>query len=124
MNNVTLIGRLCADPELRRTQNGTAVASVTLAVDRMKKEDGADFVPLVIWKGTAEAVARYCKKGDRLGVAGRLQVRNYTAQDGSKRTATEVVADKVEFLTPKGEKSEKPTEGYTEMTEPDGSLPF
>lgn len=121
MNNVQLIGRLCAAPELKKTPNGTSVVTVALAVNRRKRDDGADFVPLVLWSGTAETVAKYCHKGDQIGVTGRLQVRQYE-KDGQKRTIAEVVVDNFDFLAQK-KTEEKPVK-YEEQTEPDPGLPF
>lgn len=103
MNKVVLIGRLTKDPELKFTPgNGTAVATLTLAIDRkMPGKDGkkeADFVPIVVWGKQAEATANYMSKGRLMGVSGRIQVRNYDAKDGTKRYVTEVVAEEVQFL--------------------------
>ncbi|MDP4088177.1 MAG: single-stranded DNA-binding protein [Bacillota bacterium] len=103
MNKVVLIGRLTKDPELKFTPgSGTAVATVTLAVDRrLPSKDGqreADFIPVVIWGKQAETTANYMSKGRLLGVSGRIQVRSYDAKDGTKRYVTEVVAEEVQFL--------------------------
>lgn len=102
MNKVTLIGRLTKDPELKYTPGtGTAVTTLTLAVDRRFSKDGqkeADFIPVVIWGKQAESTAQYITKGKLLGVAGRIQVRTYDAKDGSKRYVTEVIAEEVQFL--------------------------
>lgn len=102
MNKVTIIGRLTKDPELKYTPgNGTAVTSITVAVDRRFSKDGkreADFIPVVIWGKIAETTAQYTAKGKLIAVAGRIQTRSYDAKDGSKRYVTEVVADEVQFL--------------------------
>lgn len=102
MNKVTLIGRLTKDPELKYTPgNGTAVTSITVAVDRRFSKDGqkeADFIPVVIWGKIAETTAQYTAKGKLIAVAGRIQTRSYDAKDGTKRYVTEVVADEVQFL--------------------------
>ena len=101
MNRATLFGRLTRDVELRTTPSGRSVAMFTLAIDRPPTKDGnkeADFIPVVLWGKTAEAVARYVHKGQRLLVEGRIQVRSYDGKDGQKRYATEVVADKAEFI--------------------------
>lgn len=101
LNKVFIQGRMCADPELRHTQSGTAVASFTLAVDRdFKNQSGekeADFINCVAWKGTAEFVSRFFEKGRLAIVEGRLQSRRYTDKDGKNRTAYEVVASSVYF---------------------------
>jgi len=102
MNKVILIGRLTKDPELKFTPgNGTAVTTLTLAIDRRFSKDGqkeADFIPIVIWGKQAESTANYMSKGKLIGVSGRIQVRNYDAKDGTKRYVTEVIADEVQFL--------------------------
>jgi single-strand DNA-binding protein len=102
MNHIVLIGRLTRDPELRYTPNGVAVANFDLAVDRptpnQQGEREADFIRIVSWQKQAEVVANYLKKGRLVAVEGRLQIRNYETQDGQKRKAAEVVANRVEFL--------------------------
>ena len=105
MNKIVLTGRLTANPELRYTANNTAVTSFTLAVDRnFKNESGnkeADFINIVAWNKKAELIHQYLKKGDRVGISGRLQVRKYQNERGENRYVTEVVADEVEFLNSK-----------------------
>ncbi len=102
MNRIILIGRLTADPELRYTQNGVAVASFTLAVDRpfssRQGERETDFINIVVWRKQAENCANYLKKGRLAAVEGRLQIRSYETTDGQKRRVAEVVADRVEFI--------------------------
>lgn len=104
INRIVLVGRMTRDPELRRTQSGAAVTNFTLAVNRNFKTEGqpdADFINCVIWNKSAENVERYCSKGSLVGVEGRLQSRQYDAQDGTKRTVIEVVCDSVQFLETK-----------------------
>lgn len=105
INRIVLIGRLTANPELRYTTNNIAITSFTLAVDRnFKNESGnkeADFINIVAWNKKAELIHQYLKKGDRLGISGRLQVRKYQNGRGENRYVTEVVADEVEFLNSK-----------------------
>lgn len=105
LNKILLLGRLVADPELRYTATGKAVAQFTLAVDRpFTSQDGrkeADFIPVILWGKTAEAAANYSFKGQRLLVEGRLQIRSYEAKDGSKRWATEVIGNSIEFIEKK-----------------------
>jgi single-strand DNA-binding protein len=105
LNRVVLIGRLTRDPELRYTPNGVAVANFTLAVDRNYKnaqgERDTDFIPCVVYRQLAELVTNYLAKGKLAAVDGRIQVRNYTGQDGQKRYVTEVIAEDVRFLSPK-----------------------
>lgn len=101
LNNVVIMGRLTRDPELRRTQTGTAVASLTLACDRdFKPQNGekeTDFIDVVVWGKTAEFAANYFTKGRMAIVEGRLQVRNWQDKDGNKRKTAEVVADRMYF---------------------------
>lgn len=109
MNKAILIGRLTRDPEVRYTQSGVAVCTFTLAVDRRfaRREENngqptADFIPIVCWRKLAEVCGNNLVKGRRISVEGRIQVRSYDAQDGSKRYVTEIVADEVEFLDSRG----------------------
>lgn len=102
LNKIFLMGRLTRDPELRRTQTGTPVASFSLAVDRDFKdkatgERSTDFIDVVAWRQTAEFVSRYFTKGRMAVVEGRLQIRDWTDKDGGKRRSAEVVADNVYF---------------------------
>lgn len=112
MNKCELIGNIVKDPELNTTNSGIAVCKFTLAVQRkFQNADGereTDFIPVVAWKKTAELCGQYLKKGNKAGIVGCLQVRSYDAQDGTKRYATEVVADEVEFLSPKSETKTEP----------------
>ena len=108
MNNVCLIGRVTKDVQERRTQNGTPVISFTLAVDRRKKEDGADFIPCIAWDKAAETIARYVHKGDLFGVTGYIQTRSYE-KDGRRNYATEVVTTGFQFLERKREMSSDAT---------------
>ncbi len=101
LNRIIIMGRLTRDPELRRTQNSTAVASFTLAVDRdFKGEDGkraTDFIDIVAWRAVAEFVAKYFIKGRMAIVEGRLQLRDWKDKDGNARRSAEVIADNVYF---------------------------
>ena len=101
MNSVTMIGRLSADPELRRTQSGTACCSFTLAVKRPKVKDTTDFHNFVVWQQGAEYLCQYGHKGDLVGVTGYLTSRSWQDKDGHKRTTTEVTCDGVELLSSK-----------------------
>jgi single-strand DNA-binding protein len=101
MNSIIVIGRLTRDPELDATPSGTAVCRIRLAIPRRKKEgkdQGAVFVNVVTYGGQATASADYLTKGRQVGVSGRLEYREWTAQDGSPHSVHEVVADHVEFL--------------------------
>lgn len=97
MNSVQLIGRLTADPELRYSQGQMAVSRFTLAVGRLKREDGADFIRCTCFGKTAENVDRYLAKGRQAAVIGRIQTGSYE-KDGRKVFTTDVIADRVEFL--------------------------
>ena len=109
INRIILVGRLTKDPELRKTNSDTAVASFTLAVDnRTKDQDGnrtTTFVTVVVWNQQAENVSKFLRKGSLAGVDGRLVQRNFERRDGSKGSVLEVVADSVQFLEPKGERN-------------------
>ncbi len=101
MNSVTMIGRLTADPELRRTQSGTACCSFSLAVKRPRAKDTTDFLNFVVWQQGAEYLCQYGHKGDLVGVTGYLTSRSWQDNDGHKRTTTEVTCDGVELLSSK-----------------------
>ncbi|MBA2871263.1 single-strand DNA-binding protein [Anoxybacillus calidus] len=102
INQVILVGRLTKDPELRYTADGTAVANVTLAVNRnFRNANGmvdTDFVNCTLWRRVAENTANYCRKGSIIGVTGRIQTRNYENQEGKRVYVTEVVAESVRFM--------------------------
>ena len=102
LNHITIMGRLTRDPEMRTTQSGVAVASFTLAVDRdFSGRDGGekqtDFIDCTAWRHTAEFVSKYFSKGRMAVVSGRLQIDNYTDNDGNKRKAAKVIADNIYF---------------------------
>lgn len=106
MNRVVLVGRLTKDPELRYTPNGVPVATFTLAVNRNFKsstgEQEADFINCVVWRKPAENVSNFLKKGSLAGVDGRVQTRNYEGSDGKRVYVTEILAESVQFLEPRG----------------------
>ena len=150
LNKIFIMGRLTRDPELRRTQSGTAVTSFTLAVDRdFKSQSGekeTDFIDVVAWRSTAEFAAKYFTKGRMAIVEGRLQIRPWTAKDGNNRRSAEVVADNIYFGDSKRDNAgdmggysapayTAPAGGYSapvgggssgfaEIDEEDGDLPF
>lgn len=134
LNCATIMGRLTADPELRTTNSGLAVTSFTVAVDRAYAKQGeerqTDFINVVAWRQTAAFVTRYFEKGQMIAVQGSIQTRNYEDKNGNKRTAVEIVADKVSFCGEK-KKDEAQTEppvpqDFTELptTPDDDDLPF
>ena len=136
LNRIIIMGRLTADPELRRTQSGTAVASFTLAVDRdFKNQNGekeTDFISCVAWKNTAEYVSNYFSKGRMAIVEGRLQMRDWTDKEGNKRRSFDVIASSVYFGDSKRDQGPTYTppspaelsERFQELTDDDGELPF
>ena len=97
MNRCILIGRLCADPTIRQTQNGKQVASYRIAVDRPMSKSETDFFTIVASGNTASFVERFLKKGMRIAVEGHIQTRSYEDNDGKKVTVTEIIADRHEF---------------------------
>ncbi len=102
MNNVSLVGRLVRDPELRTVSTGNTTCSFSVAVNRQftnaNGERETDFINCVIWGKQAENLAKYCTKGSLIGVTGRIQTRNYDGQDGKKVYVTEVAANNITFL--------------------------
>lgn len=100
MNNVSLVGRLTKQPELRYTSQGTPVGTFTLAVNRMKKDE-ADFINCICFKKTAENVANYTDKGSQVAVTGSIQTRSYENKEGKRVYVTEVIANQVTFLDSK-----------------------
>ena len=129
LNHITLAGRLVADPELRRTQSGIAVASFNLAVDQDYKaqngERGVDFIPIVVWRGTAEFAEKYFEKGQMAIVSGRLSIRRYEDKNGNKRTAYDVVASNIYFAGSKAKpNTDEAPQRYDELLDDDPDLPF
>ena len=130
LNKCFLLGRMTKDPEIRRTNGGTAVTSFTLAVDRDFKTNGekeTDFIEVVAWRNTAEFVSKYFSKGRMAIVEGRLQIREWTDKSGNKRRTAEVVADNVYFGYSKKENKEAPEykqADFAVISEEDGDLPF
>lgn len=129
MNKAILIGRLCADPELRTTTSGAAVSTYRLAVDRPIKTEGqpeADFLSVVAWSKAAEFAGKYFRKGMKIAVEGRLQTRSYEDKEGRKIFVTEIVAERQEFCEKKDSGAAPvPTTdpGFTEISG-DDDLPF
>lgn len=137
MNKVFLIGNLTRDPELSETPSGVAVCRLGIAVSReFANADGSretDFFNITVWRGRAETCAKYLKKGNKVAVVGSLQTRSYEDKDGNKRTAWDIVADNVEFLTPKNSSDEgfsdepvaiKRQRPQLEALDDDNQLPF
>ena len=140
LNHITIMGRLVRDPEMRSTQSGVAVASFTLAVDRdFSGKDGGekqtDFIDCTAWRHTAEFVSKYFSKGRMAVVSGRLQIDNYTDNDGNKRRSAKVIADNIYFGDSKKDGATSGQSGETASFTPapsdfvpvnvdDGELPF
>lgn len=122
MNKAILIGRLTADPELRETQGGKSVSKFTLAVDRLKKEDGADFISCTAWGKTAENLCKFMRKGSKVSVVGRIETGSYE-KDGRRIYTTDVIASELEFLE---SKKKEESEDFAEVpdTVSDDDLPF
>lgn len=108
LNQVIFVGRLTADPEVTTTKNGKEVSNITLAVPRSyKNKDGeyeTDFVDVALWDKVAGATAEYCKKGDLIGIKGRVETNNYETEAGEKRKSTQIIAEKITFLSSAKEK--------------------
>ena len=127
LNRIILVGRLTRDPEIRYTGQGKPVTNFTLAVDRpFANSEGnreADFIDIVCWGKLAETAGNHLKKGRLVAAEGRLQIRSYEANDGSKRRVAEVVADGVRFLDKPRDAESQPSDASTNYELPD-DLPF
>lgn len=131
LNKVILIGHMTADPELKQTPSGVSVCSFSIGVTRRYTKDGetpqSDFIGIVAWRSTAEFITKYFRKGSAICICGSLQTRSWTAQDGSKRYATEVIADEASFVERRREGEpaggENAAPAFEELT-PDDDLPF
>ena len=130
LNNVTLVGRLVRDAELRYAKSGAAVCKFTLAVNRRFKREETDFIDCVCWKGLAENVANYTGKGSLVAVQGSIQTGSYETKDGQKRKTFEVNCDQVVFLDRKKDGQSKSKDQWddlgTEIESTEGSddIPF
>lgn len=130
MNNVTLIGRLTADPEIKTTQSGTACTRFNIAVDRRVKqgeEKQTDFITIVAWQQRAEFICKYFSKGQRIALTGSIRTGSYTDRDGNKRNTFEVWAENVEFCESKAEKAQNQSQNQQQQkneTLPDVSMEY
>lgn len=135
MNSTNFIGRLTAEPELRRTPNGTACCSFSLAVKRPRVKDTTDFLNFVVWQQGAEYLCQYGHKGDLVGVSGYLTSRGWEDKNGNKRIAFEVTCDSVELISSKknsegnsntsqGQNGSYSQQNFAPITDPDVNLPF
>lgn len=144
MNKITIIGNLTKDPELRTTPGGNQVCSFTVAVNRRRKQEGqpdADFFRVNAWNQLGQNCSQYLAKGRKVAVVGAVSIHSYTGNDGQQRSQLEVLANDVEFLSPKSENEQKSAEmveqadramtaqppeqvGFTEVQMPEEDLPF
>ena len=137
LNKVIIGGRITSDPELKQTPSGVSVASFSVAVNRKGKSDITDFFNVTAWRGTAEFITQYFRKGSSICIVGELQNRSWTDKDGNKRYATDIVATEANFVDSKSESpvahsdTEAPMPNYTEAPMPqfeelgdDEDLPF
>lgn len=125
LNQITIMGRLTADPELRHTNNGTPVATFTVAVDRDFGEKEVDFISCVAWKHNGEFVSKYFQKGSMIALTGSLQSRKWEDKNGNKRTSWEINVDHSYFASTKSDAKPEAVNGQlTELDDSDGELPF
>lgn len=137
MNKVILMGRSAKDVEMRYTQSGKNVATFVLAVERLVGKDApadapkADFIPIVAWNKIADVAGNYLSKGRQVLIEGHMQVRNYEAQDGSKRYVTEVITDKLELIGSKSDNaggsygsSQRTGNSFGGIPAPNDDIPF
>lgn len=141
LNNISIMGRLTRDPELRHTQSGTPVASFTLACNRDFNANGkneADFIDIVAWQKAGEFASQYFRKGQLVAVQGRIQSRKWTDKDGNNRIAIEIVAERLHFAEKKADSAAtqnhgsadpsygdpSSSSGFTELEGGDDDLPF
>ena len=129
MNNVSLVGRLTRDPEIKTTNSGSTYARFSIAVDRRGKDAGTDFINIVAFGKTSEFIERYFRKGQRIGINGRIQTGSYEGKDGKKVYTFDVIAENVEFVESKSASaSATPANADGFVNVPDGleddGLPF
>ena len=139
MNKVFLIGNLTRDPELTETSSGVSVCRFAIAVNRnYSGSDGerkTDFFNVTAWRGLGDTIARYAKKGNKIAISGSIELRNYEDNQGVKRTAIDIIAQDIEFLTPKSDSNGSgdmygapPQNGYRKPTlhsfDDDDDIPF
>lgn len=130
MNNATLLGRLTKQPELKQTQSGQSFCTFTLAIDRKyKNQDGTrdtDFIPCVAWRHTAEFIAKYFHKGERMAVTGEIRPRSWEDDTGQRRYMTEVIVDQAYFADGKRDSYSAPSayDDEPDLAPSDTDLPF
>ncbi|MCD8308450.1 MAG: single-stranded DNA-binding protein [Clostridia bacterium] len=130
MNKIFLIGNLTRDPELTETSSGISKCRFTIAVNRPASDKEVDYFDCTAWRGQADNVARYCSKGKKVLVEGQAQIRTYTDKQGNDKKAFEIVAQSVEFLSPRQEDGQQQVKPQTAKKQPlqsfddDGDIPF
>ena len=129
LNHITVMGRLTRDPELRRTQSDTPVASFSIACDRDYKDKATgerptDFLDIVAWRATGEFVSKYFSQGRMAVVSGRLQMRDWTDKEGNKRRSAEIVAENIYFGDSKTKEDQEPPASVGGPVEAAGGDPF
>ena len=118
MNTIILKGRLTKDPELKATQSGISICRFCVAVNRRFNKDEADFINCVAWRGTAEFISKYFKKGQEICLSGALTVNRWESEDGKSEWSSEVTVDNAEFCGSKSEKSENNVEQSADTVDP------
>lgn len=124
MNNTVLIGRLVRDPDVQYTTNQTAMCKFTLAVNRLKKDEGADFIRIVCFGKLAENCGRYLAKGRQAAIQGRIQTGSYKDKDGKTVYTTDVIASNVEFLGGSNSNSSQADDAAVNEQQDFEDLPF
>lgn len=124
MNKAFIVGNLTREPEVKTTTTGQTVCNFTIAVSRRFKKDETDYIPIVVWNKQAENCGKYLSQGSKVSVSGEIQTRNYEGKNG-KVYVTEVVADEVEFLSSKTQKTEPSADNeFADIMQEDENLPF
>jgi len=124
MNKAFIVGNLTREPEVKTTTTGQTVCNFTIAVSRRFKKDETDYIPIVVWNKQAENCGKYLSQGSKVSVSGEIQTRNYEGKNG-KVYVTEVVADEVEFLSSKTQKTESSADDeFADIMQEDENLPF
>lgn len=124
MNKAFIVGNLTREPEVKTTTTGQTVCNFTIAVSRRFKKDETDYIPIVVWNKQAENCGKYLSQGSKVSVSGEIQTRNYEGKNG-KVYVTEVVADEVEFLSSKTQKTEPVADDeFADIMQEDENLPF
>jgi single-strand DNA-binding protein len=130
LNHVTIIGRLTRDPDLRYTQSGTAVCSFSIANNKTyvtggEKKEQVSYFNCVAWSKLGETITEYCKKGNRIGIEGRLQQRSWEDNNGNKRSAVEIVVESIQFLeAKKAVENNRPAAAASQQPDPEPALAF